>query len=62
MNFRAAFFSVGVLFVFVAAVQSRAYAQGTYTQIDVPGARSTYCLGIDTKGGLCRVVCGRLGR
>jgi probable HAF family extracellular repeat protein len=41
-----------MLFVFLAAAQRRAHAQGTYTQIDVPGALYTRCYGVNTKGDI----------
>jgi len=52
MNFRSAFVSVGVLLVLLAAARRQAHAQGTYTQIDVPGALFTQCFGVNTKGDL----------
>jgi hypothetical protein len=46
---RKAILSVAVLLL---ALESLAQAQGTYTQIDVPGAVGTACRGIDTAGDL----------
>jgi uncharacterized membrane protein len=52
MPFRKAFVSFVMLFVFLAAVPRQAHAQGTYTQIDVPGSLFTQCFGVNTKGDL----------
>jgi len=38
--------------VFLIAPTPLALAQGTYTQIDVPGSRFTYCFGINTNGDI----------
>ena len=38
--------------VVLMAVSVPLLAQGTYTQIDVPGASNTYCAGIDKAGGV----------
>jgi uncharacterized membrane protein len=49
MPFRRAIFSIAVLLLASAPL---ALAQGTYTQIDVPGATWTSCWGIDTAGDI----------
>lgn len=39
-----------MLVIVLIAVTPLTFAQGTYTQIDVPGASTTICLGINTAG------------
>jgi probable HAF family extracellular repeat protein len=50
MTFRKAVLSLAVLLLVTVPL---ALAQGTYTQIDVPGAMLTQAYGIDTDGDVC---------
>lgn len=43
---------IASLVVIIEVLVSLAMAQGTYTQIDVPGASSTACYGIDSVGNI----------